>query len=104
MNSFVEKFDTPNNSKLAKISSLNLCSKSHIFLNTSWIPANESSKFKLDCVESKTSYILLIDAINFELALIKFVYFFETPHSLRMMRVHFWKGHDNQNLMSAFCH
>ena len=32
MNSFVEKFDTPKNSKLAKIStcSLKFCSKSHI--------------------------------------------------------------------------
>ena len=42
----------------------NLCSKSHISLNTSRIPANESSKFKLDRVEFKNRYISLIDVIN----------------------------------------
>ena len=41
-------------------------------------------KFKLDCLESKYSYILLINAINFKLCLINFVYFFETPGSVHM--------------------
>ena len=70
----MNKFDTPKNSKLAKISSLNLRSKSRIFLNTWWIQKSDVSKFKLDCVESKNSYILLIDVINFKLRLINFVY------------------------------
>ena len=53
-----------------------LCSKSHIFLKTSWIPATEGSKFKLDCVESKNGYILLISVINFKSRFINFVYIF----------------------------
>ena len=68
-----DKFDTPKNSKLAKISSLKIMSKSHIFLKTSWLPTTEGSKFKLDCVESKNGYILLINVINFKLCLINFV-------------------------------
>ena len=41
---------------------------------------NEGSKFELDCVEFKNSYILGITVINFKLCLINFVYmFFETP-------------------------
>ena len=47
-------------------------------LNTSQIQANESSKLKLDYMEPKNSYILLINVINFKLRLIKFVYIFET--------------------------
>ena len=64
---FVDKFDIPKYSKLAKISS---------FLNTSWTVANEGSKFKLHCVESKNSYISLIDVINFKLRLVNFVSIF----------------------------
>ena len=37
---------------------------------------NEGSKFKLDCVKSKNSYILLIDVINFKLCLINCIYIF----------------------------
>ena len=37
---------------------------------------SEGWKFKLDCVESKNSYILLIDAISFKLRLINLVYIF----------------------------
>ena len=37
------------------------------------------SKFNLDCLEFKSSYILLINAINFMLCLINYVYFFERP-------------------------
>ena len=64
---FVDKFDTPNCSKLVKISSS---------LNTSWIVANEGSKFKFYRVESKSSYISLIDVINFKLRLVNFVSIF----------------------------
>ena len=41
-----------------------------------WILTNEGSKFKLDCLKFKNSYILMIDVINFKLRLINFVYFF----------------------------
>ena len=40
------------------------------------------SKFKLRCVPSKNSYIILIDVINLKLRLINVVYFFKTPGSL----------------------
>ena len=43
---------------------------------------NEGSKFKLDCVESKNSYILTINAINFKQSLNNFEYFSERPGSL----------------------
>ena len=49
-------------------------------LLTSLIPPN----FKLDCLESKNSYILLINAVSFKLCLINFVYFFETPGSVHL--------------------
>ena len=42
------------------------------------IPTHEGSKFELDCVVFKSSYILMIDVISFKLRLINFVYFFET--------------------------
>ena len=48
----------------------NLCQKSYISLNTSWTAVNEGSKFKLDCVKSENSNILLIDVINSNLRLI----------------------------------
>ena len=39
-----------------------------------------AQKFKLDCVKSTNTYILLIGVINFKFRLINFVYiFFETP-------------------------
>ena len=38
------------------------------------VSTNESSKFKLDCVEAKKVYILLTDVINFKLRLINFVH------------------------------
>ena len=61
----------------------NLCSKSHISINTRWIPINEGLKFKLDCSESKNSHTLWIDVINFKLRLINFVLlFFKTPSML----------------------
>ena len=47
-----------------------------ISLNTWWISTNEDSKFKLDCVKSKNSYILIIKVIKFKLRFINFVYFF----------------------------
>ena len=50
--------------------------------NTSRILKNEGSKFKLDCIKSKNSYILLIDDINFILCLINFVYFLGTRWTL----------------------
>ena len=62
-----------------KFVALNSCSKSHISLNTRWIPTDEGSKFKLDYLESKYSYILLIDLINLKFGLINFVYFFRHP-------------------------
>ena len=43
------------------------------------ILTNEGSKFKLDCIKTKNSYILLIDDINFKLCLIDFVYLFRHP-------------------------
>ena len=45
--------------------------RNHISLNTRLIPTNEVSKLKLDCVESKNNYILLIGVISFKLPLIK---------------------------------
>ena len=57
---FVDKFDTPKNSKLAKISGLKYMFKKPY-------PTIRGSKFKLDRVESENSYVLLIDAINFKL-------------------------------------
>ena len=42
--------------------------------NTCGIPTNQGSKFKLDCVKFKNSYILMIDVIKFKLRLINFVY------------------------------
>ena len=54
----------------------NLCSKSHISINIWWIPTNEGSKFKLDCLELKNIHIIWIKVINFKLSLINFVYFF----------------------------
>ena len=39
------------------------------------VATNQGSKFKLDCVESKNSYIVLINGISFKLRLINFVYF-----------------------------
>ena len=53
--------------------------KSHISINTLWILTNEGSKFKLDRVELKHSYILWIKVINFKTRLIDIVYFFEIP-------------------------
>ena len=50
--------------------------KASTFSFSSWIRANEGSKFKQDCVESENSDILLINAINLKLRLIDFVYFF----------------------------
>ena len=46
---------------------------------------NEGSKFKLDCVQSKNSYISLINVINFKLRLINFVYFFEIPGTIKQI-------------------
>ena len=37
---------------------------------------NECLKLKLECLEIKNSYILLIDVINFKLRLINFIYLF----------------------------
>ena len=74
MNSLLTNFIPHKNSKLAKLLFGNSCLKSHISINTCWIPTNESLKFKIDCLESKNSYILLIDAISFKLRLISFVY------------------------------
>ena len=69
----VYKFDTPKNSKLFKISSLKIMFKEPYF---SQYFMDSSSKFELDCVESKNSYILLINVINFKLRLINYVYIF----------------------------
>ena len=52
-----------------------------ILYNTLWIPTNEGSRFKLDCLKSNNRHISLIDAHNFKLSLVNFVYFFETPGS-----------------------
>ena len=51
MNRLLTNLIPPKMQSWPKFLAGNLCSKSHIFLNTSWIPANEGSKFKLDCVE-----------------------------------------------------
>ena len=74
MNSLLTNFIPPKIQSWPKFLACNLCSKSHIALKTSWIPANQGSKFKLDCVESKNSYILLIDIINSKFRLINFAY------------------------------
>ena len=81
---FVDKYYTPKNSKLAKISSLKFMLKSHISLNTWLISTNEGSKFKFDPLESKDSYMLWINAINFKLRLITSVYVFEIPGSVTL--------------------
>ena len=54
---------------------------------TSLIPTNEGSKFKLDFVEFRNSYILMINIINVNLRLINFVYFFETPGTTEKLRL-----------------
>ena len=80
---FAGKFDTPKIQSCPKFLVWNSCSKSHISINTWWILTNEgSTEFKLDCVKLKNSYILWIEVINFKLALINFVYFFETPDTV----------------------
>ena len=76
MNSVVTNLIPPKILSWPKFLAWKLCSKIHIFPNTSWISPTEDSKFKLDCVESKNGYILLIYVINFKLRLINFVYIF----------------------------
>ena len=63
-------------SKLAIISSLKFMFKKLRVSPYLMVPTNEFSKFKLDCVKSKNSYILLMDVINFKLRLINFLYLF----------------------------
>ena len=79
MNSLLTNLISPKIQSCPKFLALKLCSKNHISLNTSCIPATEDSKFKSDCIESKNSYILLINVTNFKLRLVNFVYIFETP-------------------------
>ena len=62
----------------SKFLAWDLCWKSYISLSISWIPANEDSKFKLDCVESENSYILLIDAVNFQSRLTLYIIVFKS--------------------------
>ena len=74
---FLDKFDTPENSKLAKIASLKFMFKkphpSQYLMDSN----NVDLKFKLhvDCLEFKSSHILLINIINLKLCLINFVHF-----------------------------
>ena len=89
MNSLLTNLIPQKNSKLAKISILKFTFKSHASFNTSWIPTNEDSKFKLDCAESENSCILLIDVISFKLRLINFVYIF-LRHLVYCIFLIFW--------------
>ena len=79
MSSLLTNLIPPKIQSLPKFLAWNLCSKSHISPNTSWIAASEGSKSKSDCIESKNSDTFFINVIKFKLCLINFVYFFETP-------------------------
>ena len=76
MKSLSTNLDTLKNSKLAKFSILKSMFKKPYLSQYLWIPTNEGSKFKLDCVQAKNCYIILMDVINFKLRLINFVYIF----------------------------
>ena len=92
MNSLLTNLIPPKIQSWPKFLARKLCFKSHIFTNTSWIVATEGSKFKLDCVESKNGYILLINVINFKLRLINFAYIFETPGTIyKLAKLYFVK-------------
>ena len=71
MKSSLTKFDTPKNSKLAKISGLKFIFKKPIPHGS-----NQMRAQNLSCVESTNSYILLIDVISFKLRLINSYTFF----------------------------
>ena len=74
MNSLLTNVIAPKSSKLAKISSLNFMFKkpylSQYLMDSNkegWIPIKKGSKFKLDCIQSINSSILLIDIVTFKL-------------------------------------
>ena len=77
----MDKFDTPKNTKLARISSLKFILKKPRLSQYSMDATNKGSKFKSDCVKSKNSYTLPIDVINLKLRLINCVYFLDTRYS-----------------------
>ena len=62
---------------------------------------NEGSKFKLESLEVKDSYIFLVDIVNFKLRLINFVYFFETTTIFaRFFRLAMYFNSKSKNLHS----
>ena len=64
--------------KLAKISRLKLIFKRSYLSILDGFQQMRAQNFKLEVLEVKYSYILLIYVTNFKLRLISFVYFFET--------------------------